>query len=507
MKKFWEKNKRAALVGIGIFLLAAFLRLYKLSSLPVFADEAIYVRWAQVMRADSTLRFLPLSDGKQPLFMWVTIPFLKIISNPVIAGRMVSALCGLGSLIGVFVLTFYLFKSRKVAFIAALIYAISPFSIFFDRMALADAMLAMFGVWTLVFAVFTAKTLRLDTAMLTGFALGGALLTKSPASFFALLLPTTIILVKWPKKNKAIHLGKLLFLWGVTLIIAYGFYNILRLGPEFHMIAIRNKDYIYPINHLLTNPLDPFLPYVDRSIEWLWALGPSVLLILVAGGVILNFKKRPKEMILLAGWGIGPMLVQAEFAKVFTARYIFFVLPYLFVLAASLFLIKKERLKRFFVLGLIIFVFHSLTIGYLFLTDIETTPLPRSERSGYLEEWTSGYGIYEVSELIREEWERKPEGQIIVGTEGYFGTLPNALQAYLNDIKEVIVIGVGLTVDDIPEPLIESERAGNRTYLVINSTRFEGDLEKVDLEILAAYPKAVRPDGSREALLFFRVGK
>ncbi|MEJ2347909.1 MAG: hypothetical protein P8Y17_01765, partial [Patescibacteria group bacterium] len=295
--------------------------------------------------------------------------------------------------------------------------------------------------------------------------------------------------------------------WGVTLVIGYGFYNILRLGPEFHMIAIRNKDYVYPIRHLLTSPLDPFLPYFDRSIRWLWIMGPSVLLILVAGGLIFNFKKYRREIILLTGWGMVPVVIQSEYAKVFTARYILFVLPYLFIIAATLFLEKREKFKRFFILGLIFFVFHSLMINFLFLTDVEAAPLPRSERSGYLEEWTSGYGIYEVSQLIRAEWERKPEGEIIVGTEGYFGTLPDALQAYLNDVKEIKVFGVGLTIDDIPEELLESKKAGNRTYLVINTTRFKGDLENSDLQILAVYPKAIRPDGTREALLFFKVGK
>jgi len=48
-----------AVLAIGYFI----LRLPNLTLQPIFADEAIYIRWAQVMRAESTLRFLPLSDG------------------------------------------------------------------------------------------------------------------------------------------------------------------------------------------------------------------------------------------------------------------------------------------------------------------------------------------------------------------------------------------------------------------------------------------------------------
>lgn len=507
MKKFWQKWRREILIGLGIIILAAILRLVNLNSLPVFADEAIYVRWAQVMKENAAFRFLPLTDGKQPLYMWVVIPFLKVFSNPLIAARFVSAMTGLGTLVGVFILTYLIFNSAKACLIAGLIYAISPFTVFFDRMALAGAMLTMFGVWTLILAAITAKRLRLDTAMLAGFALGGALLTKSPALFFVLLIPSTILLVKWPKNNKGkvLYLGKLVFLWGVTLTIAYGFYNILRLGPEFHMLAIRNQDYVNPLSHFLTSPLDPLMPYLNRSIEWLWALGPGALLVLFVSGIVLNLKKHLKEIILLVGWGVVPILVQAEFAKVFTARYILFTLPYFCILATSVFLVKKESLRRIVVAGLIIFVVHSLSIDYLFLTRVEAAPLPQGERSGYLEEWTAGQGIYEVSELLREEWGREPEGQMIVGTEGYFGTLPDALQAYLYDIKEIKVMGVGVNMSDVPKQLLDSKEMGDRTYLVVNSTRFSGNAENLGLKLLAAYPKAVRLDGSREALLFFEV--
>jgi len=65
------------------------------------------------MRAVQSLRFLPLSDGKQPLFMWLIIPFLKFLKDPLIAGRMVSVLAGFGSMIGVGLLSYLLFKKKK----------------------------------------------------------------------------------------------------------------------------------------------------------------------------------------------------------------------------------------------------------------------------------------------------------------------------------------------------------------------------------------------------------
>lgn len=505
IKKILNEWRVTIFLGILILMVALVLRLYHLDLLPVFADEAIYVRWAQVMRAEPTLRFVPLSDGKQPLFMWSTIPFLKLISNPVIAGRMVSVLAGVGSLIGVFVLTYYLFKSKKAALVASLIYATSPFSVFFDRMALVDSMLTMFGVWILLLAILTVRTLRLDFAMLTGFALGGALLTKSPALFFTLLIPSVYFLSKWPKKKDEIifHLVKLMSLTVVIYVIGYGMFNILRLGPNFHMLGIRNQDYVFPLNHLWTNPKDPFIFHFHRSLQWLWIMGPSVFVVLVVVGFGGNIKKYWKQLLVVGLWGMGPLLAQSMFARVFTARYVLFSIPPLMVVAATTYLslvsaATKGKLKNIFLMMLAVFVIHAVYINWFLLTDIEAAPLPRGERSGYLEEWTAGTGIAEVAELIKQEWDKDPTGTIVVGTEGYFGTLPDALQAYLNDFKDIIVIGIGIDIKSLPDSLFESKKAGNRTYLVINDSRLIADSDELGLELIKVFPKAKRPQGSEK---------
>jgi len=526
MKKIWKSKKWGVLIGFGVLVIALFLRLYNLTILPVFGDEAIYIRWAQVMRAEPTLRFLPLSDGKQPLFMWSVIPFLKIFSDPLFAGRSVSVISGVGTSVGIFVLAYLLFRHKKTALFASLIYAVSPFSVFFDRLALSDSMLSMFGVWALVFAVITVRKIRLDSAMLAGFMLGGAYLTKSPASIFTFLLPSTLLLSDWGRSLKKIFfkLSVLVFLFTFTYGIGFALYNILRLGPNFQMIAIRNKDYVYPFSHIFTSPLDPLLPYLDRIVEYYWILAPSILLFLIIIGIYFGLKTKPKETLILLAWSIIPIVAFSEFSKTMTARYVYFSVPYLFILAGlSTFCFKQElqsvKLKHFpDVIGIgshfglvikimiIFFFIHALFIDSQLLVNPQAANLPRSERSGYLEEWTSGYGIKEVSEYMREQAKNLPAGrQVIVGTEGYFGTLPDGLQIYLHDLPAITIIGVGLPIREVPISLIESRRSGNKTYLVVNSTRLSAQPEDLGLDIIAFYPKAVRPDQSQESLLLFEV--
>jgi len=502
MKKFLKEWKWTITAGLGIFVLALGIRVYNLTILPVFVDEAIYVRWAQVMKAESTLRFLPMSDGKQPLFMWLVIPFLKFISDPLFAGRIVSVLSGIGTLLAIFLLSYQLFKSKKVALISSFLYAISPYAVFFDRMALADSLLSMFGVWVLLLGIYTVKKLRLDCAMFTGFTLGGALLTKSPALFFAILLPSAWILSDYKKSKKtiAIHLFKLICLTVVTYIIGYGLYSILRLGPNFQMIGLRNQDYVYPLSHLWINFKDPFIPHLKDFIVWFWTMGPSLVLPVALLGMFFGFKKYFKEILLLSGWFLLPILVQSEFAKVFTARYIFFALPYLFVLSGVVFLTKSKLLNKAAILIVIVIVFQATQFDFLLLTNPQKANLPRGERSGYLEEWTAGQGIKEVAGYLRAENAKNPNEQIIVGTEGYFGTLPDGLQMYLNDVPKIVIVGVGIDIRETPQSLIEAFEAGNKTYLVINKSRFKGDADLQGFKLISGFPKLPRLTDSREYL-------
>jgi 4-amino-4-deoxy-L-arabinose transferase-like glycosyltransferase len=484
------------------------LRIINLDKFPIFVDEAIYVRWAQVMRAESTLRFLPMTDGKQPLFMWVIIPFLKVLENPLVAGRLVSVVTGIISLIGVGVLSYLLFKSKKAALVAFFVYAISPYSVFFDRMALADSMLSMFGIWTFIGGILIARTLRLDVAMLTGFALGGAWLTKSPALFFSLLFPTTWLFADWKKEKLKLSL-RLLFFTGVSLLISQIMFNILRLGPNFQMLGSRNLDYVYPLNSIFSSPMDPLIPHLKDVVSWLKYFGPVLIILFLLGGLIIGLKKYFRQTLFLMTLVIVPTVAQCVYAKVFTARYMYFVFPYLAILVSLVFLVRSKVLKIFLSFLLFLYTFTALRQDLYLLFDPKKMSLPVGERSGYLEEWSSGYGIKEIAEYLRVRASNLPAGaQIIVGTDGYFGTLPDGLQIYLNDISAIKIFGAEVRFSSVPKSVVDSAMADNETYLVVNSSRFFiRNPENEGLTLIHSYPRAKKTNGDQESLLFFSVKK
>lgn len=511
VKNFLEKKikiyqLRFTIREILFFLLLIFIyflsRLINLTSLPVFADEAIYVRWSQVMRAESTLRFLPLSDGKQPLFMWLTIPFLKVFKDPLFAGRLVSVLAGFLTMLGLGSLVYWLKKSAKLTLLIMFFYIITPYTLFFDRMALADSLLSAFAIWALLFAFLLGEFPRLDLAMILGMILAGGWLTKSPGLFLILLTPFVVFITYWQKqgKLKAKALFKLGVLIGISIFFALAGYNILRLGPNFHLIALRNKDYVWPISEILKHPLDPLLPHLKDIWRYYTIYLTYPLFLLGLSGLRrgLANKKLKLWFLIIAFWWLFPMLVQSAFAKVFTARYLLYGVPsfLLFIvfgwegLGAWL---KKRKIPPVF---LWLLFFPALFFNYQLWTDVRKAPLPHDEHAGYLQEWTAGWGIKETADYLKT---LSREKGIVVGTEGYFGTLPDGLQIYLEKEADISVIGVGYPIKTLPDPLLGAKEFGNQVYLVVNQSRLEYPHPE-EWQLIAEYPK---PGGDK--LLFYKL--
>ncbi|KKS65554.1 MAG: PMT family glycosyltransferase, 4-amino-4-deoxy-L-arabinose transferase [candidate division WWE3 bacterium GW2011_GWB1_42_6] len=460
------------LLAFGLFF---FLRLSKLNNIPVFVDEAIYVRWSQVMKNEPNLRFIPQTDGKQPLFMWSTIPFFKISDDPLLAGRLVSVTTGFGTLLGVGFLAYLIFADLLVVSLSMLVFAILPYSVFFDRMALADSMLGMFGIWSLALSILFAKTRKLDHAMLLGFAIGGGLLTKSPAIMFYIWLALSLLFFFRPKGSKLKTLGNLSLGLLAIVIISQAMYGILRLGPAFEMIGARNQDYLFTWREVLGHPLIilGLLPKKTRSL--------SLFLIFVS---------------------LLPLVAQAAIAKVYTSRYaLFAVLPLIPVIGFGFhwLVTRKGILIK---LSTLILLLVPLIFSLLCVFAPTKALLSYDMHTGYLEEWTAGWGQKEVANYLID-LESKGE-KIVVFTEGFFGTLPDGLQIYTNGHPNITVVGSNPYVGAVPEGLVNTS-PDNARFLVINKSRNHLSAGSLDtLKLIKEFPKPARLDGTQEVLQFYR---
>ena len=178
-------------------------------------------------------------------------------------------------------------------------------------------------------------------------------------------------------------------------------------------------------------------------------------------------------------------------AKVFTARYILFTLPPLIILISIGFFNFLTRIKSNFLKIILIIAIFIPNLNFIY--RISTNPFHQklsSTEQGYLSDWTSGWGIKESAEFLKE---RAKVANVIVGTEGAFGTLPDGLQIYGNKIPQLTIIGQGLGFNQIPDSLINAKNYGDEVYLLINQSRLK-IIDQSRLKLIKSFDK---PDGDK----------
>src|SRR3989338_11530911 len=226
---FLKKNITKKDIIFFFIILTIFFatRLVNLDKFPIFSDEGIYIHWAKVAWHDASWRFISLTDGKQPLQTWGTIPFLKLFpENALLAGRLFSVATGFAGLVGMFSLLYYLFN-KKSAFIGSFIYVFTPYFLFYDRLALVDSAVNAGFIWILFLSLLLVKTLRLDVALIFGLVVGFSLLAKSSVRIFlALSALSPILLLEKNVKKFFLKSINYYLLFIISSALAFIIYNI-----------------------------------------------------------------------------------------------------------------------------------------------------------------------------------------------------------------------------------------------------------------------------------------
>lgn len=459
---FIRKHLSEILLGLLISAFYLTLRLIFLDKLPIFTDEAIYTRWAQIALNDSAWRFIPLTDGKQPMFVWLVILFMKFIKDPLIAARLVSVASGFFTLVGLWFLTNELFKNKKIAYLSSLLYVFYPFAVVYDRMALYDSMVGTFYVWALYFSVLLVRKLRLDIAYTLGFVIGAGILTKTSNFFSIYLLPFLLILFNFEKKTLLPRLARFILFSLFSAAIAYGLYNVLRLSPLFQMISAKNAVFVYPISEWINHPFTFFIGNLHGQLSWLteYLTLPYLLLLLIS---LAFFKNFFKEKLLLLVYFALPFMALALFGKVIFPRFIFFMsLMLLPICALGLnyvfdFLFKKQALLKLkiskiqlAILISLLFIIYPAFVSFQFAYDPINSKIAKADNSQYVNSWAGGWGVTESVAFFRQ---KAKDQKIFIATEGTFGLMPAGLELYLVSNKNVTIKGYW-PVDEIPSDVL-----------------------------------------------------
>lgn len=465
------KNKNLyLLILLAIYLL---INLYKLTALPIFADEAIYIRWSQLILDDwQRYLFYPMNDGKTPLLMWLMTPLLSLLDNQLLAARLTMVMIGLLASYAMFLIGRQLTASNKLSFLITLLFITSPFTFLYHRMALTDGLL----LTTLLLAYYSALHLSTQGWKWVGwlalfFFL--AIMSKTPAIVFAPLFYLTVFYedkLTW----------KLIFTRSLQISAALGlsllaFYS-LRVVPLFTQLFAVGGNFLQEKEVIFSTAIIEVAIRNSRFFaEQLTNYLGSLLLFLALPWSKIH---RKKQVVLLLS-ACAFLLPLVFLGKIIYPRY---MLPSVIFLIASagISVAAFARQRVLFILMLIVLFAHH----FLFITtayfNTNALPLSRADREQFLEEWSSGHGILESTALIQDMAKTQT---VAVATEGFFGTLPDGILLNLHnqDVRNMYVEGIGQPVRSIPASFWGRAQSFDRQLLIVNSHRMELQLPKTQL--------------------------
>ena len=492
LKKHVTRNDVILIVVLlGLFLTT---RLVNLTQWPIFSDEGIYIRWAQVAWKDASWRFISVTDGRQPLQTWATIPWLKFFpDDALLAGRLFSVTTGLIALVGMFTLNAYLF-GKKAAYYASILYIFMPYFVFYDRIALVDSAVNAGFIWILFFSILLVRTRRIDVAFALGFAGGFALLAKSSSRMFVMLSAGAIVLLANFKKlgESIVNSLNYLFLLGVAYGISLLFYNVQRLSPYFHYVEQKNTTFVMTFAEFMQTPLAYSHNFRLIPQYAAWEAGWLIVPISVYGLYKL-YRKDWRLFLYLLAFIIPPYIAIGFFAKVLFPRYIIFYRSIFIITATYAFIsIKKESIRRA-LFGILLL--SMLILNYPLLFNPPKAFFPEVDRGQYVEGVTAVWGAEEMMEMLGEQSKERP---ILIMAEGNFGLVADVLHILNKDEYTIEVKGFWpLTVEHLYEYQPE---IANRDVYVVYSHRTEFP-DHWPIELVEAYEK---PE-SEEKLYLFRL--
>ncbi|NCN45861.1 MAG: hypothetical protein COZ34_02585 [Candidatus Pacebacteria bacterium CG_4_10_14_3_um_filter_34_15] len=508
LKKFFEKSKKYKHGNLIIFGLIAFYlvtHLSALTSLPVFADESIYIRWAQLIIDDwQRYLFFPMNDGKTPLFIWLLVPFQFLFKDQLFAGRFVTVLVGLAQVLMNMKIIQVLGGKRKTQILTGIFTIILPFWYFHHRMALMDGLLTLLVSVTFLFLAKVSKNQpkkvfdknSLKPIILAGIFFGLSLLTKIPAVLFIPAFYFSIFLgTKKDFKRLRISFFKVSF----SIAIGLSMFAALRINPVFGQLFSRGGDFLFPVSQIITGTWKETIPSFPNYINYFFIyLTPGIMVFIILG----LFSKKHKITAHVLFWsGLFFILPIALMGKSVYPRYLFpaslfFTLSAMMGLESIIFGIfespklngKSDKLWKTSLVGVSVALLISnsivTSINYMQLSVLNSNDIPfvASDVTQYLTEWSSGHGIKEAVELIRSQADI---GTVAVATEGTFGTLPDGLLMYFHrtNVDNLYLEGVGYPINGIPKLFADRAKNYEKKLLVVNSHRMN---LKIDSKYLVA---------------------
>ena len=432
------------------------LRVYDLEHLPIAGDESVYVRWAEIIVHQKQF-FISLLDGKQPLSYWLyALTRLVWEDDPLWGPRLISALAGTLSTLGIFAIGRRLAGSTA-GLVAAALYAVLPYALLYDRLAYTESLVNLAGVaivWASL-ACFGEERGGWKPAVLLGLALGLGFFIKSTAALFAFFPVVAALSLNKPARRWA---------W---LAVGYGIATVFPLvswvsvprAPmmQTHNLLVHQTSFFVPPRELLAHPfaavaanLRALAEYTGAYLTWPLA---------AAGLASLGYLawRRSWGAVAVASVAVLPLAVQVFILVQRPSRYPFpHFWPWLVLIGMAVQALRQEsRVRQWAVVAVAVVGLPAAVKGlgvvrnpqeWLYREDAQTFA-----GSGP----AAGYGIAEAAEYLLREARQAP---LVVFTDPIWGPPTDAMFAYVNERSGIRVYEAWWTTISPDYPIVPPAR-------------------------------------------------
>lgn len=418
-------------------MVGAWLRFGRIGELDAFVDESAFILTALDDRVRNIMD--PIAQGR-PALLWLFAPAAGFPGHALEVARLMTAIAGLGTAVGVG-WTLYQLAGRAAALCGIWLWAVMPFAVFHERLALQDPYIAALLAWSVALMVRAARAEKPSSLpwLGAGALFGVAVLFKISAALALPWLGLLYLAVQTDRRQP-------IFSRSLALIAAGAVIPLLCLGPGLLRLGGGAADAGF-LPSLSAGDYWAQTPH--RLLQWLgWIKGYGgwPLLLLGAGGWWLAVRNKSRLALIAAAGAALAIVVAALIHNRPFARY---VLPdqvplILFLGLAWGGALASPGRGRTCAGALLALALGSWTLGSRQLaTNAEHAPVPADEIKQYFTGPWSGRGLRAVTDFLND-YADQHQVTCVVLTHRYFR--PGAYGLMLEAVANPRIVVVPITI-------------------------------------------------------------
>lgn len=458
-----------------LFVLYFLTRLINLTLLPIFNDESTYIRYGMHQLHEVDHAPYSLLIGKEPLMPFLYAVVGSLIGNYLLGARLVTVVVGALTLLGL-CLFIKQVRGNRAALVTGILYVFAPYTLFFDRLALMDSAVSAIAIWSLYCTYQFFEHPRWRYAIGLGITAGLGLWTKTSALFYVLLPVVSCVLYyifARGSEEKKIALFKYIgAALGITAVIFLPLFANEKYAVHMQLL----QQYTYPFFSMFTFPTDVWWRNLSDIAAWLFFyLTPPLFLF---GLATLGYYWKQKKLQLVNLWFWLPLFYEVLFAKLFTSRHALLLVVPLLIAAGygwSQFYKKRQLFAYMFLAFVLVWAsYYNLTL----LIEPQTYPSrfagpAKSDLEAYVFGFSSGYGVQEAIDFLKEQADKQP---IAVVIRNDHGNPEDAIVAYLDYQPNILLIALNQPTEEMKNVFAQVDKS--MPIYFVSRGAYYGGLEK-----------------------------